>query len=248
MIDVLIAIDFFISLSQTSWPMVVLTVKSLIKIISLCIVCWCIMVTPLNIKLVLMLIICVYLFGSISTAILLCKLFNLPDPRAQGSKNPGTTNVLRIAGKKLAFSVLLLDVLKGCAVVWFARLLAMPNLVVAIMALAVFLGQLFPVFFSFRGGKGVAITLGIISALYWPLSLFCLITWVVTFMVFRISSLAAISAVVVAILISILSLHIKTNLYLPTEFAICIIFLGGLILLKHKQNIQNLFNHTEGKI
>lgn len=188
------------------------------------------------------------MFGSISTAILLCKLFNLPDPRAQGSKNPGTTNVLRIAGKKLAFSVLLLDVLKGCAVVWFARLLAMPNLVVAIMALAVFLGQLFPVFFSFRGGKGVAITLGIISALYWPLSLLCLITWVVTFMVFRISSLAAISAVIVAILISILSLHIKTNLYLPTEFAICIIFLGGLILLKHKQNIQNLFNHTEGKI
>lgn len=229
--------------------MVVFTVKSLIKIVSLCIIFWCCnMVAPLNFKLAFFLITFAYFLGSISSAILLCRLFNLPDPRSKGSKNPGTTNVLRIAGKPLAASVLLLDLLKGFSIVWLAKFFAMPNLIVSIVAVAVFLGQLFPIFFNFRGGKGVAVTLGIMLALCWKLSLLCLITWIVIFMMFKISSLSAISATILAIIISIVTLFIHTNIELVTEFAFCIIILGTLILFKHKSNIQNLINKNEGKI
>jgi glycerol-3-phosphate acyltransferase PlsY len=186
------------------------------------------------------LIICAYLIGSVSSAILLCRLFRLPDPREQGSKNPGTTNVLRIAGKNLAALVLCLDVLKGFFIVWTVQLLSMPSWVISIAVLAGFLGQLFPIFFKFRGGKGIAITLGIIAAFYWQLSLLLLLTWVLVFLIFRISSLAAISATIVAII---------STFWLPNrEFAVCIMIISLLILFRHKQNIKNLFNKTECKI
>jgi glycerol-3-phosphate acyltransferase PlsY len=186
------------------------------------------------------LIICAYLIGSVSSAILLCRLFRLPDPREQGSKNPGTTNVLRIAGKNLAALVLFLDVLKGFFTVWTVQLLSMPSWAISIAALAGFLGQLFPIFFKFRGGKGIAITLGIIAAFYWQLSLLILLTWVLVFLIFRISSLAAISATIVAII---------STFWLPNrDFAVCIMIISLLILFRHKQNIKNLFNKTECKI
>ncbi|MGD0465190.1 MAG: glycerol-3-phosphate 1-O-acyltransferase PlsY [Gammaproteobacteria bacterium] len=186
------------------------------------------------------LIICAYLIGSVSSAILLCRLFRLPDPREQGSKNPGTTNVLRIAGKNLAVLVLFLDVLKGFFTVWTVQLLSMPSWAISIAALAGFLGQLFPIFFKFRGGKGIAITLGIIAAFYWQLSLLLLLTWVLVFLIFRISSLAAISATIVAII---------STFWLPNrDFAVCIMIISLLILFRHKQNIKNLFNKTECKI
>jgi len=186
------------------------------------------------------LIICAYLIGSVSSAILLCRLFRLPDPREQGSKNPGTTNVLRIAGKNLAALVLFLDVLKGFFTVWTVQLLSMPSWAISIAALAGFLGQLFPIFFKFRGGKGIAITLGIIAAFYWQLSLLLLLTWVLVFLIFRISSLAAISATIVAII---------STFWLPNrDFAVCIMIISLLILFRHKQNIKNLFNKTECKI
>ena len=214
------------------------------------------MITPYNVKLAIIIIISAYFLGSISISILLCKWFGLPDPRAQGSKNPGTTNVLRIGGKKLAASVLLLDALKGFSVVWCAKLLFMPSLVVAVVALAAFTGQLFPVFFGFRGGKGIAITLGIMLAMCWQLALLCLLVWIIVFSISKISSLAGISAVILAIMVGLMNIWsggyhniIELGLLrLSPEFAICIIVLGGLILVKHKSNIINLFNKTEKQI
>jgi len=147
---------------------------------------------------------------------------------------------LRIAGKNLAALVLFLDVLKGFFTVWTVQLLSMPSWAISIAALAGFLGQLFPIFFKFRGGKGIAITLGIIAAFYWQLSLLILLTWVLVFLIFRISSLAAISATIVAII---------STFWLPNrDFAVCIMIISLLILFRHKQNIKNLFNKTECKI
>ena len=190
--------------------------------------------------LVFILIILAYLIGSVSSAILLCRLFRLPDPREHGSLNPGTTNVLRIGGKNLAAVVLILDVLKGFFTVWVVQLLSASNLVITIASLAVFLGQLFPVFFNFRGGKGIAVTLGIITAFYWQLSLLLLLIWIVVFLVFRISSLAALSATIVALI---------STFWLPNrEFAICLMVISLLILFRHKENIKKLLNKTECKI
>ena len=190
--------------------------------------------------LVFILIIFAYLIGSVSSAILLCRLFRLPDPREHGSLNPGTTNVLRIGGKNLAAVVLILDVLKGFFTVWVVQLLSASNLVITIASLAVFLGQLFPVFFNFRGGKGIAVTLGIITAFYWQLSLLLLLIWIVVFLVFRISSLAALSATIVALI---------STFWLPNrEFAICLMVISLLILFRHKENIKKLLNKTECKI
>ncbi len=212
------------------------------------------MITPFNIKIAIIIITSAYFLGSISISILLCKWFGLPDPRVQGSKNPGTTNVLRIGGKKLAASVLFLDTLKGFSIVWCAKLLFMPNLVIGLVAFAAFIGQLFPVFFGFRGGKGIAITLGIMLAMCWQLALLCLLVWIIVFSISKISSLAGISAVILAILISVMRILCNYNnidlelLSLSPEFAICIMVLGGFILVKHKSNIINLFNKTEKQI
>ena len=156
--------------------------------------------------------------------------------------------MLRIAGKSIAACVLLLDVLKGFSIVWFAKLLMMSNWVVAGVAIAVFLGQLFPIFFNFRGGKGVAVTLGIMLALCWQLALLCLITWIAVFIISKISSLAALSATMLAILMSMLSIFLRPNIEITREFAIAMVVIGILILFKHKPNIQNLLSKTEGKI
>lgn len=181
-----------------------------------------------------------YLIGSISSAILLCRMFKLPDPRQHGSKNPGTTNVLRVGGKYFAAIVLFLDVFKGFFTVAIVDYLFTNNLVISLTALAVFLGQLFPIFFNFKGGKGVAVSLGIIAAIYWPLSLLLIIIWVLMFLKYKISSIAGLTATLVAML---------GACWLPNkEFMWCIILISCLILLRHQQNIKNLFNKSECKI
>ena len=108
-----------------------------------------------------------YLLGSISTAIITCKLMGLPDPRTDGSKNPGATNVLRLGGKKAAAITLAGDMLKGLIPALLANLLEMPDAVVATAGLAAFLGHLFPVFYRFQGGKGVATLLGVLLGTHW---------------------------------------------------------------------------------
>jgi len=181
-----------------------------------------------------------YLIGSISSAILLCRMFKLPDPRQHGSKNPGTTNVLRVGGKYFAAIVLFLDVFKGFFTVAIVDYLFINNLVTSLTALAVFSGQLFPIFFNFKGGKGIAVSLGIIAAIYWPLSLLLIIIWVLMFLKYKISSIAGLIATLVAML---------GAFWLPNkEFMWCIILISCLILLRHQQNIKNLFNKSECKI
>lgn len=185
-------------------------------------------------------IFCSYLLGSISSAILLCRLFKLPDPREFGSKNPGTTNALRIGGKKLAITVLLLDFSKGLLIPLAVEKISTSHTITIVACLALFLGQLFPIFFGFRGGKGIAVTIGIISAIYWQLALLLLLVWILIFVISKISSLSAIIATLSAV---IAAFWLKDR-----EFAIFLYIIGTLILLRHKQNIINLYHNRESKI
>jgi len=139
-------------------------------------------------------IVVAYLIGSISFGILISKVFGLPDPRTVGSGNPGATNVLR-SGKKLpAILTLLGDALKGWLPVWLALQSNMLMWVVASVGLAVFFGHLYPIFYKFKGGKGVATALGVMLAISLWLALACMLTWAIVFAISRISSLSAITA------------------------------------------------------
>ena len=140
------------------------------------------------------LLIAAYLLGSVCSAIVVCKLWGLPDPRSQGSSNPGATNVMRIGGKKPALITLAGDMVKGVPLVLLAQHLQLrPDLISAI-GLAAFMGHLYPIFFKFEGGKGVATALGVLLALYWPLGLGVIGVWLAVFAAFRISSLSSITA------------------------------------------------------
>src|SRR5689334_2023795 len=122
-------------------------------------------------------IIIAYLFGSLSTAIILCKILQLPDPRSQGSGNPGATNVLRYGGKKVAILTLLGDIIKCAIPILFAKWYGLNEIGLALVAFAAFLGHLYPVFFHFKGGKGVAAALGCWLALSWPVGVLLFLTW-----------------------------------------------------------------------
>ncbi|MEJ2761093.1 MAG: glycerol-3-phosphate 1-O-acyltransferase PlsY, partial [Gammaproteobacteria bacterium] len=135
-----------------------------------------------------------YLFGSVASAIVVCRLAGLGDPRAGGSGNPGATNVLRLYGKKAAAATLAGDVLKGLLPVLLAVWLKLPHLAVALTGLAAFAGHLYPVFFGFRGGKGVATFIGVLFGTYWLLGMAFVITWALVAAVSRYSSLSALTA------------------------------------------------------
>lgn len=139
-----------------------------------------------------------YLLGSVSSAVVVCRLSGLPDPRSAGSRNPGATNVLRVGGKKAAMITLLGDLLKGLIPVLAARLLGADSMIVAATGLAAFLGHLFPVFFGFQGGKGVATALGVMAGLHWLLGLLVAGTWLLVAAISRISSLSALTAALLA--------------------------------------------------
>lgn len=181
-----------------------------------------------------------YLMGSLSSAIIICKLMGLPDPRSQGSGNPGATNVLRFGGKKLAIIVLLGDALKGVIPVLIAKLLGVPYAALAYIALAVFLGHLFPVFFGFRGGKGVATAVGVLVVLSWPVAVFAIAVWILMAAIFRYSSLAALTA---ALLVPVLAYFVSEA---HAFFAITLISL--ILIARHYENIKRLLVGTEGKI
>ena len=182
-----------------------------------------------------------YLFGSISTAIIVCRLMGLPDPRTAGSGNPGATNVARLGGKKAAALTLVGDMLKGLLPVLLAHLLQAGPVILAATALAAFLGHLYPVFFGFKGGKGVATGLGVIYGLYWPAGLLTTATWLAMAVMFRYSSLAALIAMLLAPL---------WFLWLRPEPAViaAIVVLTVLLFWRHRSNISNLINGKEGKI
>ncbi len=182
-----------------------------------------------------------YLLGSLSSAIIVCRLLGLPDPRGEGSGNPGATNVLRIGGKKAAAITLIGDMLKGLIPVLIAKLLGASIAVQAMVAVAAFLGHLYPLFFGFRGGKGVATALGVLLGLHWPVGLLTIATWLVIAKVFKISSLAALLSILV------------TPLYIwwlipERSLIIAMLFMGTLLFWRHRSNIRNLFEGTEGHI
>lgn len=182
-----------------------------------------------------------YLAGSLSAAIITCRLMGLPDPRTQGSNNPGATNVLRVGGKKAAAITLLGDAIKGVIPVIAAQLMSAPPLILALVVLAAFLGHLYPVFFGFRGGKGVATAFGVLVALAWPVGLALLATWLVMAKLFNISSLAAL----VAACLSPLYMWLLTS---HMEFVVVSGVISVMLLWRHRSNIQKLMAGSEGKI
>ena len=189
----------------------------------------------------ILLIFSAYLLGSISAAIIVCKTLGLSDPRTGGSGNPGTTNVMRLYGKKAAFLTLVGDIFKGIIPVLLAKVIVNSEFIIAICGLAAFLGHIFPIYFKFEGGKGVATLIGILFATHWLLGVSYIITWILTALIFRYSSLAALIA---ALPIPIYSYFIVHNNQYTISFAVIAI----ILFWRHKPNIYNLLNGKEDKI
>ena len=189
----------------------------------------------------IVLIFLAYLLGSISAAILVCKLLGLSDPRTGGSGNPGTTNVMRLHGKTAAFLTLTGDVFKGIIPVLLAKVIVGSEFIIALSGFAAFLGHIFPIYFKFKGGKGVATLIGILLATHWLLGLAYVITWILTAAIFRYSSLAA--------LIATLSIPFYTY-FLEQNFQYTVSFsmIAVILFWRHKSNIHNLLNNKERKI
>jgi glycerol-3-phosphate acyltransferase PlsY len=186
-------------------------------------------------------IIAAYLVGSISSAIVVCKLMALPDPRSQGSRNPGATNVLRYGGKKAAAITLAGDVLKGIMPVGIALMFIQDQQVLALVAIAAFLGHLYPVFFGFQGGKGVATAFGVLLPLSWLTALALVGTWLVMAGIFRISSLSALTAA----LLAPLYIWLFTG---SMPYLIMAIVISVILFWRHRSNIRNLLSGKEGHI
>lgn len=185
-------------------------------------------------------IIIAYLCGSINFAILLCKLTGRPDPRNQGSGNPGATNVLRYGGKPLALMVILGDALKGVIPVLLARAFHIDGIALSLVALAAVLGHMYPIFFRFQGGKGVATTLGVILALSWLVGLLVIATWILVAVIFRLSSLAS--------LVAIILLPLYLYLVSETAFIWPMVIMAIIVVIRHKANIGRLLQGKEPKI
>ena len=180
-----------------------------------------------------------YLLGSVSSAIIFCRLAGLPDPRENGSKNPGATNVLRIGGRLSALGVLLFDVLKGMLPVAIAFRLGLEPSEIGFIALAACLGHVFPIFFHFRGGKGVATALGALIPFGMEISELALATWLITFLTSRYSSL---SAVITALILPTFVWWYKPEFTFPVALVCC------LLVYRHHDNIQRLWRGQEDKM
>ena len=193
----------------------------------------------------LIFVVCAYLLGSVSFAVLMSKAFGLADPRTYGSGNPGATNVLRSGKKAAAVLTLLGDAAKGWLAVFLAIKFAPHDgdglLMVALVALAVFLGHVFPIFLKFQGGKGVATALGVLLALSGWMGLAVLGTWLLVAVVFRYSSLSALIAAIAAPVYAML-FQLRPELVLATAI------MSMLLIWRHKNNIQNLMMGKESKI
>lgn len=186
-----------------------------------------------------------YLLGSLSFAVIVSRAMHLPDPRSFGSGNPGATNVLRTGRKAAAALTLLGDALKGWVAVVLARMLApqfdLSEGIALLCALAVFIGHLFPVFFRFKGGKGVATALGLLLGLNPWLGLACLATWLLMAGLFRISSLAALTTSVLAPIYSGLLMGWGNT-------AMTVLVVALLLVYRHKSNLIKLVTGQEGRI
>jgi acyl phosphate:glycerol-3-phosphate acyltransferase len=182
-----------------------------------------------------------YLLGSVSSAILICKLLGKADPRSTGSGNPGATNVLRSHGRGPAAATLAGDVLKGVLPVLLAKLLGMSPLVIALAGLGAFLGHLFPVFFGLRGGKGVATYIGVLFGMSLWLGVGFAALWLATAALTRYSSLAALVAAAVTPLVALIG-------GLPVSMALALGVMAVAIFWRHGENIARLRAGTESRI
>ena len=187
------------------------------------------------------LLIASYLIGSISSAVIICKALGLPDPRTQGSKNPGATNVLRVGGKKIAAFVLIFDGLKGAVPVFIGDYYGFGLIALTLTALCTFLGHIFPVFFRFRGGKGVATYLGGLIAINLLVGLIFSLIWLLVAKVLKISSLAAL----IATALSPFYFYLITGDLKSTTI---IGLISLLIFYTHRDNIKRLINRDEDVI
>ena len=184
-----------------------------------------------------------YLIGSLSFAVIVSRALSLPDPHSYGSGNPGATNVLRSGSKKAAILTLLGDTLKGVAAVllakYFAAQFGITEAGIALVAIAVFLGHLFPLFFGFKGGKGVATASGVLWALDWRVGLGLTLIWALVFAASRVSSLAALIGSAMAPVLAWYFLGVGPAFYAALAMA-------ALLIWRHKENIQRLVSGNEG--
>ena len=192
----------------------------------------------MDIVYITLLVIFAYLLGSISTAIVTCKLMGLPDPRTEGSENPGATNVHKIGGKKAAVITLFGDLLKGLIPVLIGRFFGADELTLSLIALAAFIGHLYPVFFGFKGGKGVATAFGVILGISLPVAVAMLIVWLSVYYLFKISSLGALST---ALVTPLFFYYIDGSVIYTVMSGL----LSAMLILRHKSNIEKLINGME---
>lgn len=188
----------------------------------------------------IVMIILAYLAGSICTAIILARFLGLPDPRTQGSGNPGATNMMRVGGKKAAAMTLAGDMLKGVIPVLIARVVGVQPELLIVVGFAAFLGHLYPVFFRFQGGKGVATAIGMLIAANWMIALFTVSTWLLMSFLSKISSLSALTAFLLT--------PIFAGIVGGGNKKLTIIILSILTIMliwRHRTNIRNLMNGTE---
>jgi len=184
-------------------------------------------------------IIIAYLLGSVSTAIVVSKLFNLEDPRITGSGNPGATNMLRLGGKGLAGFVLAGDLLKGVLAILIGKLFGLSSFALGFVALAAVAGHILPVFASFQGGKGVATAIGCCFGLNLILGIFVAVIWFAVIAYSRYSSLAGIVAVGASPIVAI---------YFSASYFIPLGFMAAVVVIKHHENIARLMAGTESKV
>ena len=191
-----------------------------------------------------------YLIGSLSFAVIVSRVMGLNDPRTYGSKNPGATNVLRSGSRLAAVVTLLLDAAKGWLPVllvrWYGPRYGLAEGTLAMAGLAAFLGHLYPVYFRFQGGKGVATALGVLLGLNWMLGLASALTWVIIALFLRYSSLASLTAAVFAPVYYAFGAGLAWNLEGPILFAIGVMSL--LLIYRHAENISRLVRGTESKL
>ena len=184
-------------------------------------------------------IVAAYLLGSISSAVLVCRLKGLPDPRGKGSGNPGATNVLRIGGTWAAAMVFFFDMLKGALPSYTAYLMGIDAVWLGVIAIAACLGHIYPIFFGFKGGKGVATALGAMAPIGEGLALCLMGTWLLVVLLTRYSSLAA--------LVTALLAPVYTW-WLDDRFTLPVAMLSTLIIIRHKDNIRRLLKGEESKM
>jgi acyl phosphate:glycerol-3-phosphate acyltransferase len=191
-----------------------------------------------------------YLIGSLSFAVIVSRMMGLDDPRSYGSKNPGATNVLRSGSKPAAIMTLVLDALKGfvpvACVQWFGGPLGLADGTLALVCLAAFLGHLYPVFFKFKGGKGVATAVGVVLGVHWILGLACIASFAIILYFFRYVSLASMAAAAFAPFYYLFGDRVAWYASKSVLFAIFIMAI--LLAVRHRDNISRLLAGTESKL